>query len=368
MRLHRATTTTSSSAPGDPSRSPRRFAAAGARRIHLVDLDGARSGPRPPRARPRWSPRRSPPRSLQASGGIRSLDDARGAARRRRRPRRRRHRRLPRPGALGRGARRRSSSSRSTSATARCAAAGWTAGARASSLGEAVELCLAAGVDARRSAPRSTATARSPAPTSSSSRRSRPPGLRVLAAGGVRSPADVAALAARRRRGRGRRPRASCDGPVKSRPQRSVDPFAPRCLSCFGGRELPAVATTRGEPMRKLAITLAVSTTLGSPAACAGDASPVNGPFAGKTSRAPDQRLPGPRHLQLGRRRQVAEEVQVRHARLLRPRHLPGRHRSLRRPGEHRRRRLDPGERKGTFKFTTKPTLPEAERARSRPR
>src|SRR6266478_725859 len=52
----------------------RAFAAAGARRIHLVDLDGARSG----RVRPdlvRAVAAVAP--LLQASGGIRSLEDAR---------------------------------------------------------------------------------------------------------------------------------------------------------------------------------------------------------------------------------------------------------------------------------------------------
>jgi len=53
----------------------RRFAAEGAARIHLVDLDGARSG----RARPELVRRvagAAAPAALQASGGIRSLEDA----------------------------------------------------------------------------------------------------------------------------------------------------------------------------------------------------------------------------------------------------------------------------------------------------
>ena len=52
-----------------------RFAAAGAARIHLVDLDGARAG----RARPelvRTVAEAIAPTRLQASGGIRSLEDA----------------------------------------------------------------------------------------------------------------------------------------------------------------------------------------------------------------------------------------------------------------------------------------------------
>src|SRR6267142_1731103 len=59
---------------GDPVALARRWLDAGARRIHLVDLDGARSG----RVRPelvRAVAEIGVP--VQASGGIRSLDDAR---------------------------------------------------------------------------------------------------------------------------------------------------------------------------------------------------------------------------------------------------------------------------------------------------
>src|SRR6476660_4127364 len=59
---------------GDPVTLARRWAEAGARRIHLVDLDGARSG----RVRPalvRAVAKLGLP--VQASGGIRSLADAR---------------------------------------------------------------------------------------------------------------------------------------------------------------------------------------------------------------------------------------------------------------------------------------------------
>jgi len=59
---------------GDPVGLARRWVEAGARRIHLVDLDGARSG----RVRPelvRTVAEIGVP--VQASGGIRSLDDAR---------------------------------------------------------------------------------------------------------------------------------------------------------------------------------------------------------------------------------------------------------------------------------------------------
>ena len=61
---------------GDPVELARAFAEAGAGRIHLVDLDGARSG----RVRPelvRKVAAAIAPAALQASGGIRRLDDAR---------------------------------------------------------------------------------------------------------------------------------------------------------------------------------------------------------------------------------------------------------------------------------------------------
>src|SRR6516225_6290289 len=60
---------------GDPLALARRFAAAGAARVHLVDLDGARSG----KARPDLVRRvagAAAPAKLQASGGIRSVEDA----------------------------------------------------------------------------------------------------------------------------------------------------------------------------------------------------------------------------------------------------------------------------------------------------
>ena len=60
---------------GDPVELARAFAEAGARRIHLVDLDGARTG----RVRPELAGEVAAaiaPAALQASGGIRSLDDA----------------------------------------------------------------------------------------------------------------------------------------------------------------------------------------------------------------------------------------------------------------------------------------------------
>lgn len=60
----------------DPVELARRWCEAGAGRIHLIDLDGARSG----RIRPQLVRRAAAacaPVPLQASGGIRSIDDAR---------------------------------------------------------------------------------------------------------------------------------------------------------------------------------------------------------------------------------------------------------------------------------------------------
>src|SRR5215210_632552 len=60
----------------DPARLAARFSNAGARRIHLVDLDGARAGG----VRPALVARvveAAAPATVQASGGIRTPDDAR---------------------------------------------------------------------------------------------------------------------------------------------------------------------------------------------------------------------------------------------------------------------------------------------------
>jgi phosphoribosylformimino-5-aminoimidazole carboxamide ribotide isomerase len=75
VRLHQGDYDEVVESPGDPIALARRFAAEGATRIHLVDLDGARSG----HARPELVRRvagAASPASLQASGGIRSLEDA----------------------------------------------------------------------------------------------------------------------------------------------------------------------------------------------------------------------------------------------------------------------------------------------------
>jgi phosphoribosylformimino-5-aminoimidazole carboxamide ribotide isomerase len=85
VRLHQGAYDDVVERAGDPVELARAFAKAGARRIHLVDLDGARAG----RVRPELVgdvAAAVSPASLQASGGIRSLDDARsllaaGAAR-----------------------------------------------------------------------------------------------------------------------------------------------------------------------------------------------------------------------------------------------------------------------------------------------
>ena len=74
VRLHQGNYDAIVERASDPAALARRWAAAGARRIHLVDLDGARSG----RVRPglvRDAAAAGLP--VQASGGIRTLDDAR---------------------------------------------------------------------------------------------------------------------------------------------------------------------------------------------------------------------------------------------------------------------------------------------------
>src|SRR5438445_3545484 len=75
VRLHRGAYDEVVERARDPVATAARFAAAGARRIHLVDLDGARSG----RVRPelvRAVADAVAPALLQASGGIRTVADA----------------------------------------------------------------------------------------------------------------------------------------------------------------------------------------------------------------------------------------------------------------------------------------------------
>src|SRR4051795_12064131 len=75
VRLHQGAYDEVVERAGDPVELARAFAEAGARRVHLVDLDGARAG----RVRPGLvaSVTAAPaPALVQASGGIRSLEDA----------------------------------------------------------------------------------------------------------------------------------------------------------------------------------------------------------------------------------------------------------------------------------------------------
>src|SRR5689334_23277434 len=75
VRLHRGEYDHVVERAGDPVELAAAFAAAGAARVHLVDLAGARSGrPRPDLVRTVAAA--VTPALLQASGGIRSLDDA----------------------------------------------------------------------------------------------------------------------------------------------------------------------------------------------------------------------------------------------------------------------------------------------------
>jgi phosphoribosylformimino-5-aminoimidazole carboxamide ribotide isomerase len=60
---------------GDPVELAAAFAEAGASRVHLVDLDGARTGSTRPEVVRRIAAAAAPAR-LQASGGIRTVDDA----------------------------------------------------------------------------------------------------------------------------------------------------------------------------------------------------------------------------------------------------------------------------------------------------
>ena len=194
VRLHQGDYDEVVERAGDPVALARRFAAAGATRIHLVDLDGARSGRvRPELVAARRRGRRAGARCRPPAGSARSRTRGRcstagadrvvvGTAA------------FPDPApwaaALG---------ERLVVALdvrdGQVRTAGWTEelGPRRSS--EAVERCLAAGVDARplhRDRPRRHA--RRPRPRAR--RDASPPrASRVLAAGGVRSPADVAALA-----------------------------------------------------------------------------------------------------------------------------------------------------------------------------
>jgi phosphoribosylformimino-5-aminoimidazole carboxamide ribotide isomerase len=191
VRLHKGDYDDVVERAGDPVELARRWATAGATRIHVVDLDGARSGAvRPGLVRELVAA--GAPAAVQASGGIRSLEDA--------------HALLdagadrvvvgtaafpdPRPWAEALG-------ERLVVALdvrdGRIRTAGWTAEAGLE-LAKAVRLCRAAGVTrVLCTAIDRDGTLAGPdlglVETVAAS------GLCVLAAGGVRSPEDVAALA-----------------------------------------------------------------------------------------------------------------------------------------------------------------------------
>jgi phosphoribosylformimino-5-aminoimidazole carboxamide ribotide isomerase len=191
VRLHQGDYDEVVERAGEPVALARRFAEAGAARVHLVDLDGARSG----RVRPelvRAVAAAAAPASLQASGGIRSIADANAL--------------------LDAGADRVVVGTAAVDDPAPWAeafgerlavaldvrdgqvrTAGWTEGSGLV-LAEAVERCVAAGVTRILC----TAIDRDgtlAGPDLELIRRVAASGLRVLAAGGVRSPADVDALA-----------------------------------------------------------------------------------------------------------------------------------------------------------------------------
>jgi phosphoribosylformimino-5-aminoimidazole carboxamide ribotide isomerase len=191
VRLHQGDYDDIVATAGDPVSLARSFAAAGATRVHLVDLDGARTGT----VRPdlvRLVAQAAAPATLQASGGIRSLADAQML--------------------LYAGADRVVVGTAAFPDTAPWAAAlgerlivaldvrdgtvrssGWTSES-GFLLAEAVDNCVKAGVirvlctaidrDGTLAGPDLELVSRVAAS-----------GLKVLAAGGVRSPADVSALA-----------------------------------------------------------------------------------------------------------------------------------------------------------------------------
>lgn len=191
VRLHEGDYDRVVARAADPVELAARFAAAGATRIHLVDLDGARSGSiRPTLVRRVAAAAAGVP--LQASGGIRTLDDA--------------HALLdaradrvvvgtaalpdPRPWADALGERLvvaldvRDGEVR---------VAGWTAGSGLA-LDDALERCRAAGVTRVLC----TAIDRDgtlTGPDVDLTRQVADSGMRTIAAGGIRSPHDVEALA-----------------------------------------------------------------------------------------------------------------------------------------------------------------------------
>jgi phosphoribosylformimino-5-aminoimidazole carboxamide ribotide isomerase len=191
VRLHQGDYDDIVERAGDPVELARRWAAEGATRIHVVDLDGARSGAVRP-ALVRELVAAAAPAAVQASGGIRSLADAvalldAGADR------------VvvgtaafpdPAPWAAGLG-------EQLVVALdvrdGRIRTAGWTAEAGLE-LAEAIRLCLAAGV-IRVLCTAIDRDGTLAGPDLDFVRTVAASGLRVFAAGGVRSPDDVRALA-----------------------------------------------------------------------------------------------------------------------------------------------------------------------------
>jgi phosphoribosylformimino-5-aminoimidazole carboxamide ribotide isomerase len=191
VRLHQGDYDEIVERAGDPVELARRWAGEGATRIHVVDLDGARSGAVRP-ALVRELVAAAAPAAVQASGGIRSLVDATalldagadrvvvGTAA------------FPDPApwaaALG---------ERLVVALdvrdGRIRTAGWTAEAGLE-VGEAIRRCLAAGV-IRVLCTAIDRDGTLTGPDLDLVRTVAASGLRVLAAGGVRSPEDVRALA-----------------------------------------------------------------------------------------------------------------------------------------------------------------------------
>ena len=198
----------------DPVAVARRWEAAGARWLHVVDLDGARAG-RPVQAGARR--RRSAPRSripVQVGGGLRDAAAVAAALGGGRGARRGRHGRRARPGALRGALPRASRARRGRARRARRSRARSRAGPRSAALdadrrwrrappalGAAAIVYTDIGRDGTERGPDVEGT-RAVA---------RAAGVPVIASGGVGSLDDVravAALARRRRRGRDRRPRA----------------------------------------------------------------------------------------------------------------------------------------------------------------
>lgn len=191
VRLHQGDYDQIVESAGDPIALARSFAAEGAPRVHLVDLDGARAGEVHPDLI-RMVAKAIAPAAVQASGGIRSLADAQmllyagaervivGTAA------------VPDPGPWAEVLGKRLVVALDVrDGTVRTA--GWTA-ETGLSLAVAIERCLAGGVT------RVLCTAIDRDGTLAGPdllliREVAASGLKVLAAGGVRSPKDVEALA-----------------------------------------------------------------------------------------------------------------------------------------------------------------------------